>query len=66
MLLHSSLERSEDWPQQHCFIHEPCQDSHVALEHIVHQCLIFIRNCLAFGGIIIIFVECMTATEIHC
>ena len=66
MLLCSSLKGPKDWLQQHCFVHEPHQGGHVALEHAVCQCLVLIGDCLAFEGIIAVLVEHMTATEIHC
>ena len=66
MLPHSSLKGPEDWLQQHCFVHEPHSDSHVALKHIIHQCLVSIEDCLAFEGVVAVLVEHMTATEIYC
>ena len=66
MLLHSSLKESEGWLQQHCFVHKSHSGNHVAFKHVVHQCLIFIEDCLIFKGIITVFIKHITATEIHC
>ena len=66
MLPHSFLEEPGDWLQQHCFVHKPHQGGHVTLEHVIHQCLIPIGDCLAFEGVVTVLVEHMTATEIHC
>ena len=66
MFPHSSLEESEGWLQQHCFIHEPHQDSYVAFKHAAHQCSVLIEDCLTFRGTVMILVKCITAIEIHC
>ena len=65
MLLCLSFEKSKGWLQQHCFVYKLCQNDYIIFKHIVHQCLVFIKDCLAFEKTIVIFVKYITAAGIH-